>query len=94
MNWRVRFVVYLVIACIASTLQFGLFDCNDARPLSFVAGALAVLVALIAIDRLYIVGVSSRSVRARIALGAATVAAGVALAWTLAWLTMISHMCG
>jgi hypothetical protein len=94
MNWRMRYAGYLAMACVASALQFNLFDCNDARPLSFAAGALAILVALIAIDRLYIIGVSSRSVRGRIALGTATIVAGVALAWALAWLTMISHMCG
>src|ERR687890_265005 len=60
MNWRMRFVLYLVIACVASTLQFDLFDCNDARPLSFAAGALTILVALVAIDRLYTFGVSVR----------------------------------
>ncbi|HKN66701.1 MAG TPA: hypothetical protein VJW73_10510 [Gemmatimonadaceae bacterium] len=89
-----RFVLYLVIACVASTLQFDLFDCNDARPLSFAAGALTILVALVAIDRLYTFGVSVRPVRARLALGTVTVVAGAVLAWTLAWLTMTSHMCG
>jgi hypothetical protein len=94
MNWRMRYVGYLVIAFIVGMLQFDLFDCNDARPLSFAAGALAILVAFIAVDRLFTVLVSARSVRARLALGTATAVAGVGLAWTLAWLTMISHMCG
>lgn len=94
MSSRIRFVVYVVISCVASTFQFDLFDCNDARPLSFAAGALAVLVLLVAIDRLYTFAVSARSVRARLALGTATAVGGAALAWALAWLTMISHMCG
>jgi hypothetical protein len=94
MNWRMRFVVHVVIAGVASTLQFERFDCNEARPLSFAAGALTILVALVAIDRLYVLAVSARSVRARLAQGTATVVAGAALVWTLAWVTMISHMCG
>ena len=91
---RVRFGIYGLVACVASALQFALFDCNGARPLSFVAGALAIWVALVALDRICVVGTSARSVRARIALGMTIAVVGVGVVWSLAWLTMISHMCG
>jgi len=94
MTSRARFGLYLLIACVASTLQFDRFDCNGARPVSFAAGALAILVALVAIDRIYVISVSARSIQARVALGAVTAVVGAGVVWTLAWLTMISHMCG
>lgn len=89
-----RFGIYLLVACVASALQFGFFDCNGARPLSFVSGALAVLVALVAIDRVRAAGAFARSPRARIVVGTATAVVGAGVVWSLAWLTMISHMCG
>jgi len=94
MTFRMRFAVYALVAFVASAVQFNLFDCNDARLLSFVACALASLIALVAIDRVCVISVSARSIQARFALGAATAVVGAGVVWTLAWLTMISHMCG
>lgn len=91
---RVRLAVYALIACVASTLQFDQFDCNGARPLSFVAGALAIFMALLVIDRVWVTSVSARTVRARLVLATAIVVVGGGVVWGLGWLTWITHMCG
>lgn len=91
---RARLAVYLVVACLASTLQFAFFDCSGVRALSFVTGALTILLVLVVIDRVHGISVSMRSVQARIAWGAGTIIVGAGAVWGLAWFTIITHMCG
>lgn len=91
---RPRFAVYVVVACLTSLLQLGFFDCSGERLLSFVGGALTVFAALAVIDRVYVVSVSKRSGRARLALSLAIAAVGITAVWTLASFTWITHLCG
>ena len=94
MALRPRVALYTVIACLTSSLQFGFYDCNGERALSFVAGVLTILAVLIAIDGVYVVMVSGRSARARLALSSGIALVGVATVWSLASLTRITHLCG
>ena len=91
---RVRFVVYVLLACLASSLQFGFYDCNGVRALSFIAGALTIVTALVVIDRVYFTSVSSRSIATRLALGAGIGIVGAGAVFAFGWFTMITHMCG
>jgi hypothetical protein len=91
---RLRFVVYLLLGCLASTLQFAFFDCNGVQMLSFVAGALTIVTAFVVIDRVYCASVSTRSPAARIALGVGIGIVGAGAVFALGLFTMITHMCG
>ena len=91
---KARFAVYVLVACITSPIQFGFYDCSGERALSFVGGALTILAALILIDRVYIVSVSRRSGRARLALSLGISLVGIAAVWILASFTSITHLCG
>jgi hypothetical protein len=79
---RTRIAVYVVLACLVSAIQFGLYDCSGMPALSFGAGALTILAGLLVIDRVYVVARSSRpsGVRLATAIAVGVVGAGVALA--------------
>ena len=94
MKMRVRFVVYLVLGCLASSLQFGLYDCSELPALSLAAGVLTIVTALVVIDRVYFTSVSARSARARVALGAGIGILGAGAVFAFGWFTTITHMCG
>ena len=89
-----RFGVYALLGFLASTFQFGFYDCNGAKVLSFVAGALTVFTALVVLDCVYVASVSARSAAMRLALGAGFSIVGAAVVCALGWFTMITHMCG
>ena len=63
---RIRLVAYLVLGCLASSLQFGFYDCSELPALSLAAGALTIVTALVVIDRVYFTSVSARSAGARV----------------------------
>jgi hypothetical protein len=83
-----------VLATIVSGSQFSLYDCSGLPALSFGAGVLTVALALILIDRMYLVGVSARALNARIAIVAAIAIVGGAVVVALGWLTVMTHICG
>jgi len=91
---RERIAVYALLGCLVSAVQFGFFDCSGVKVLSFGAGALTVFVALVAIDRVYVMSVSPRSAVTRLALGTAIATMGAGATFALGWFTMITHMCG
>ena len=91
---RARFTVYALLACVASALQFGFYDCSGLPALSFGAGALTVFTALVTIDHIYWVSVSARPFTQRVAIGLALGVAGAAAVSALGWFTLITHMCG
>src|SRR5215210_5337346 len=87
-----RFMLYAVVGCVVSTLQFGGFDCNELPGWSLAGGALTVFTTLFMSDRIYAVSVSQRSVRARVIRVAALGLVLGSLAVGLGWITMITHM--
>jgi hypothetical protein len=91
---RARLGVYALLACLLSPLQFGMFDCSGVKALSFASGALMVFAGLLAIDRVYIVGIAPSAGERRIAVAALWGVAGVAAVIILGWFTIVTHMCG
>lgn len=91
---RARFVVYALLACGASTQQFGFYMCNGLRAWSFVAGALTIFIALALVDRIVVTSASRRAVSSRLAWSVASAVVGGGLVWGLAWITTLTHMCG
>ena len=89
-----RFGVYALLGFVASTFQFAFYDCNGAKVLSLVAGALTVFTALVVLDRVYVASVSARSATRRLAMGAGFSIVGAGVVCAFGWFTMITHMCG
>lgn len=87
-------LVYALVACVASTLQFGVYDCSGLPVLSFGVGALTVFAALAVLDRVYVASISARSAAKRLAIGAGIGILGAGAVVALGWLTMITHICG
>ena len=59
-----------MLGAIVSAAQFQLFDCSGLPALSFGAGFLTVALAMVVIDRVYVVSVSTRPANSRIAIAA------------------------
>jgi hypothetical protein len=91
---RARIAMYVVLACLISALQFGLYDCSGVPALSFGAGALTILAVLLVSDRVYAVARSSRPSGSRLATAIAVGVIGAGLALALGVFTRITHLCG
>ena len=89
-----RFAIYAPVACLASLLQFGFFDCNGVKALSFATGALTVLLGCVVGDRLVAMRKLPYSQAARVALGAGVAILGAVLVVALGGFTIFTHMCG